>query len=99
MLALGGHYVDKGLLSLRSTQKLTRRFLDYALRHKLVRSRDHSTWEPTVGNLAMQVNAGDTGYQQAPLAYAWNEVREMLSVGPLPRTNIAAIHDMDMEVS
>ena len=78
MLAMGGGYVDEGLLSLRSTQKLTRRFLDYALRHKLVRSRDHSTWEPTVGNLAMQVNAGDTGYQQAPLAYAWNELREML---------------------
>ena len=99
MLAMGGRYVDNDLLSLRSTQKLTRRFLDYALRHKLVRSRDHSTWEPTVGNLALQVNAGDTGYQQAPLAYAWNELREMLSIGPLPRANIAVIQDMDMEVS
>ena len=52
-----------------------------------------------MGNLALQVNAGDTGYQQAPLAYAWNELREMLSIGPLSRANIAVIQDMDMEVS
>lgn len=96
MLAMGGRYVDKDLLSLRSAQKLARRFLDYALRHKLVRSRDHSTWEPTVGNLAMQVNAGDTGYQQAPLAYAWNELREMLSAGPLPSVNTTSIQNMEV---
>ncbi len=95
-LARASRYVDQPLLHFPTTRKLAQRFLAYALRHKLVRSQDHSTWEPTVGNLTIQVNAGDTGYQQAPLAYAWNELREMLSVGPLPDANVSSIQHMEV---
>ncbi|MFL5627455.1 MAG: hypothetical protein ACJ788_17905 [Ktedonobacteraceae bacterium] len=95
-LARAGRYVDQRLLHFPTTRRLAQRFLAYALRHKLVRSRDNSTWEPTVGNLAIQVNAGDTGYQLAPLAYAWNELREMLSVAPLPDSNVSTIQHMEV---
>ncbi len=63
-----------------SARKLVAGFVAYAVRHRLVQCTGKYTWVPTIGDLAVKVHPGDVGYRQAPLAYAWNELQEMLSL-------------------
>jgi 1-acyl-sn-glycerol-3-phosphate acyltransferase len=79
-LAEAGRFVDQRLLNPRTARKLARRYVDYTLRHHIVRTTERNRWEPTIGDLVIQVRPGEVGYKQAPLAYAWNELQDMLSV-------------------
>ncbi len=79
-LGLAGRRVDRRLLDRRKVRRLARSYLKYAVRRRLVRRAGRRTWRATPGSLTIQVARGEAGYRQAPLAYAWNELQEMLSV-------------------
>jgi hypothetical protein len=79
-LAATGRHVDERLLHPRSARRLTARYLAYATRRGAVRRLGRDLWVPTPGSLTIKVRPGDVGYRQYPLAYAWNELQEMLAV-------------------
>lgn len=79
-LSAMGRCVDPRLLSSRSAKKLARNFLKYAARHHLVRAAGYAAWIPTIGSLELHVSASDVGYRHSPLAYAWNELQDLMSV-------------------
>ena len=79
-LAEAGRFVDQRLLNPRTARKLAMRYVYYTLHHHIARTIERNRWEPTIGDLVIQVRPGEVGYRQAPLAYAWNELQEMLSV-------------------
>jgi len=78
-LAAAGRHVDQRLLRAGSARKLAAGFLAYAAPHGLVQRTGKYTWVLTIRDLAIKVHPSDVGYRQAPLAYAWNELQEMLS--------------------
>jgi len=79
-LAETGRHVDERLLAHQPARKLAASFMHYAERRKLVYSRAHDLYEVASCDLAMEVRAGGTGYNKYPLAYAWNELQDMLQV-------------------
>lgn len=79
-LMAANRYVDQRLLYPHTVRKLARSYLQYAVRQDFVHSKDSHTWAPKISNLTIKVASGDVGYRQARLAYAWNELQEMLSV-------------------
>jgi len=82
-LTAANRHVDQRLLSRSAVKKLAEDFLHYALRYGCVHPLGRNMWAPKIGNLTIKVPPGDVGYRQAPLAYAWNELQDMLSVGAL----------------
>jgi hypothetical protein len=83
-LKLAGRRVDRRLLNARQVRRLARAYLKYAAQRRLVRRAGRRTWRATIGSLSVQVPQvprGEVAYRQAPLAYAWNELQDMLSVG------------------
>jgi hypothetical protein len=81
-LVAAGRHVDRRLLRLSSARRLAAGYLAFAARRGLVRRLGRGKWlalpfDPTVPALP-----GDAGFVNAPLAYAWNELREMLSSVP-----------------
>ncbi len=79
-LAKTGRNVDQNLLKQDLTRKRAKSFLAYAERHELIRRIGAYTWELTLNETAIQVRPREVGYDQSPLAYAWNELQEILSV-------------------
>ncbi len=79
-LAETGRHVDERLLAHQSARKLAASYMQYAERGKLVRRRARDLYEVASCDLAMEVRAGGTGYNEYPLAYAWNELQDMLQV-------------------
>jgi hypothetical protein len=79
-LAAAGRQVDKRLLQPQQARERVQAFLHYAERHGLIQRADSLTWKPTAGDMVMKVRPGETGYGDAPLAYAWNELQDLLSV-------------------
>ncbi len=82
-LTAANRFVDQRLLYPHTIRKLARSYLQYAHRQDSVHTLDSHTWAPKISNLTIKVAPGDVGYRQAPLAYAWNELQEMLSVHSL----------------
>jgi 1-acyl-sn-glycerol-3-phosphate acyltransferase len=80
LLFEAGRWVDRQLLSTRTARRRAASFLKYALREKLVRRIGRSTWIAVPSSLSIQVRPGEAGYERYPLAYAWNELQEMLAI-------------------
>ncbi|HEY7420033.1 MAG TPA: hypothetical protein VH593_32945, partial [Ktedonobacteraceae bacterium] len=79
-LVRAGRYVDRRLLSPRKVRKLAKRFLRYVQRHHMIKPAWPQKWIPAITDLSMEVRPGDVGYRDAPLAYAWNELQDLLKV-------------------
>lgn len=79
-LALEGRHVDAHLLDLHGARKRANGFLAYAEQRALVRRGEHGAYIPTVAEPPMRLRPREVGYDQAPLAYACNELEEMLSI-------------------
>lgn len=77
-LAGAGRHVDGRLLSPRGARQRARGFLAYARRHALVRQARDGGWEALPPRPMPSVPLGGVGYPVAPLAYARNELEEML---------------------
>lgn len=73
-----GRYVDRRLLSARRARKLARGFLDFAQTWGFVRKEGEALWSARADNLVMEVPPGEVGYRINPLAYAYNELQDML---------------------
>ncbi|MHB8600028.1 MAG: hypothetical protein ACYDER_24860 [Ktedonobacteraceae bacterium] len=91
MLAQAGRLVDTQLLHPRTARKLVIGYIRYAQRQGLIWRSGYTSWIPTIGSLTIEVRPGEYGYRQNPLAYAWNELQELLSVatssvGPVSET-------------
>ncbi|HLX39189.1 MAG TPA: hypothetical protein VKR42_01595, partial [Ktedonobacteraceae bacterium] len=78
-----GRLVDTRLLHSHTARKLAMNYLQYAERQHLVKRTGRTSWIPTIGSLTIEVRPGEYGYRQNPLAYAWNELQELLSVTTL----------------
>lgn len=78
LLVEEGRLVDARLLHSPAASKLLIRYLRYAERQHLVRRTGRTSWIPTIGSLTIEVRPGEYGYRQNPLAYAWNELQELL---------------------
>lgn len=79
--ALGRH-VDARLLHAADARRLATSYLNYARRHRLVKTIGDGGWSATKEATEITVGYEEVGYRAAPLAYTWNELREMLSVEP-----------------
>lgn len=77
-LAAAGRRVDARLLHTRSARRAITRYLRFAARHGIVRRTEQGAWQALPINLELDVRPGETGYVRFPLAYACNELREML---------------------
>lgn len=80
MLAEARRLVDTRLLRSRTARKLVTGYLRYAERRSIIRKAGRNSWIPTIGSLTIEVRPGEYGYRQNPLAYAWNELQELLSI-------------------
>ncbi len=80
LLAETGRLVDTRLLRSRKARKLVNGYLRYAERQSIIRKMGRISWISIVGNLTIEVRPGEYGYRQNQLAYAWNELQELLSV-------------------
>lgn len=91
MLAQAGRLVDTQLLHPRTARKLVIGYIRYAKRQGLIRRSGSTSWIPTIGSLTIEVRPGEYGYKQNPLAYAWNELQELLSVSTLSASRVSGI--------
>ena len=82
-LAALGRHVDERLLSKRGARRRARGFLAYAWRKELARPmRDREgCWEALSPRAMPPVPLGGVGYRVAPLAYACNELDDLLAEG------------------
>lgn len=83
-LAADGRRVDPALLDSRASRRLIARFLRYCERHGLVQRRHRDAWTATIGDMVMYVRPGEVGFRLYPLAYAWNELRDLLGEAAIP---------------
>ncbi|HLJ80953.1 MAG TPA: hypothetical protein VKT52_05655 [Ktedonobacterales bacterium] len=82
-LATAGRHVDAALLSHRAAHRAVARYLAYAQRHGLVRHAKHGRWLAIPRDLTIQpqTQLGQAAYASQPLAYAWNELLDLLGTG------------------
>jgi hypothetical protein len=82
-LAAAGRHVDGRLLRSGTARRAVARYLRYAARHQIVRragaGAGRDAWVALPAALEVRVRSGETGYTRFPLAYAYNELREMLA--------------------
>jgi hypothetical protein len=79
-LAAEKRHVDRRLVTRRGARRRVRRYLAFAERTGAVARAPRGLWTALPFDPAVRVLPGDPGYRVAPLAYAWNELQEMLSV-------------------
>ncbi len=79
-LAAAGRHVDARLLAPAGVRRAAAAFLAYAVRHGVAERAGAGRWRATPGELEFAVAPGEVGYSRWPLAYAWNEYRELLSL-------------------
>jgi hypothetical protein len=79
-LAEAGRHVDWRLLTPQGAQHKVTRYLSYARRHDIVRRAGRGVWRVYRSIEPLDVPLGHVGYALAPLTYACNEYKEMLSV-------------------
>ncbi len=105
-LAESGRHVDQRLLQSADMRRLAAAFLMYASRHGLVYRTGHNTWKPRPEKISslsadntipIAVPTGHVGYDQAPLAYAWNDLQDMLSVDGTLKVGIASLSPVDSD--
>ncbi len=89
MLTQAGRLVDTQLLHPRTARKLVIGYLRYVERQHFVKRVGRTSWIPTIGSLTIEVRPGEHGYEQNPLAYAWNELQELLSVTTLSADRVS----------
>src|SRR5215472_2236198 len=103
-LAEAGRHVDQRLLQSVDARRLAAAFLMYAARHGLVYRTGRDTWKPhpekvpallADNTIPIAVPTGHVGYDQAPLAYAWNDLQDMLSVNGASPLEIASLSSVD----
>lgn len=101
-----GRHVDQRLLQSVDMRRLAAAFLMYAARHGLVYRTGHDTWKLrpekmsslSVDNtIPIAVPTGHVGYDQAPLAYAWNDLQDMLSVDGTLKVGIASLSPVESD--
>jgi hypothetical protein len=80
LLAEAGRLVDTRLLRSRMARKLVNGYLRDAERRGTIRKMGRNSWIPTIGSLTIEVRPSEYGYRKNPLAYAWHELQELLSV-------------------
>lgn len=81
-LASSGRHVDARLLMATGARRLAAGFLRYCIRRGYAQpTRLDGQWRAVPGELEISVAPGEVGYPSLPLAYAWNECRELLSIG------------------
>ena len=86
-LEAAGRHVDSRLLRTSDAHKVAEGFLAYAARHGLVRPVDGCKWKSIAHEENIEVWPGEVSYDQTPLTYAMNELREMLSVDLIADTH------------
>jgi len=89
-LAAAGRHVDVRLLEPTGVKRATAAFLAYAARHGVAERAGAGRWRATPGELEFTVAPGEVGYPRWPLAYAWNEYRDLLSLDPTSNTRPVA---------
>lgn len=77
-LAISGRHVDAALLNPRSTRRTVARYLAYAQRSDLALRTKSGRWRPIPRDLTVHTNPGGNSYASQPLAYAWNELLDLL---------------------
>ena len=88
-LAAVGRRVDPRLLRPHAARRLVARFLRVAARRGYVRRAATGAWQALpaalegMGALESLIQPGETGYTRNPVAYACNELREMLGEAAL----------------
>lgn len=80
-LAAAGRNIDPHLLAPGGSRGRAERFIAYCARRGLARRAGAGRWRAEPGEMTISVAWGDVGYPTQPLAYAWNEYHEMMSVG------------------
>ncbi len=80
LLAQAARPVDRRLLHARTARRLVTRYMRYAEREGLVRRKGRASWIAVAGSLTVEARPGEYGYEQNPLAYAWNELQELLRI-------------------
>ncbi|HUY78342.1 MAG TPA: hypothetical protein VMV29_16335 [Ktedonobacterales bacterium] len=95
-LATSGRNVDPRLLRQASAWRLVGGYIRYAERHGILRRVARRRWAIADSLPALDVAPGGVGYPQAPLAYAYNEFEELLSVSRAARS-APAIHATEPE--
>lgn len=83
-LAAAGRHVDPALLNSRSCHRLVARCLAFCERRHLIERKGRDIWTYTIGDMVITVGLGEVGYDQLPIAYAWNELRDLLATAPIP---------------
>jgi hypothetical protein len=79
-LQAAGRRVDERLLVPEEARAIAGAFLAYAHRRKLVLRLGGKFWEARQPRPMPPIPRGEVGYEAAPLAYARNELEEMLAV-------------------
>jgi hypothetical protein len=80
-LAQAGRHVDARLCSPASARGHAGNFLAFARRQGIVRRARGRRWEALPPRPMPHIPLGQVGYPQAPLAYALNELEELLAEG------------------
>jgi hypothetical protein len=79
-LAASGRHVDERLLGGRAARRLAAAYLAFAARCGLVSRAGGDAWAAAPFDPTVPVRAGEPGHHRAPLAYAWNELQELLAL-------------------
>ncbi|HEX8036662.1 MAG TPA: hypothetical protein VF510_22580 [Ktedonobacterales bacterium] len=79
-LAGQGRHVDTRLLDPLKARKRVASYVRYLARRKLLRRIPRNRWQLSTPLRPIQIPPGEVGYKHEPLAYAWNELQEMLTV-------------------
>jgi hypothetical protein len=105
-LAETGRHVDQRLLQSVDMHRLAAAFLMYAARHGLVYRTGRDTWKPHLEKMSslpagdiisIDVPTGHVGYNQMPLAYAWNDLQDMLNINGTSMLEIASLSSVDSD--
>jgi hypothetical protein len=97
-LHASGRHVDTRLLRLGRPERLARAYLGYARRRGLMQPDGAGRYVPSLGDLSISVAPREVGYHQQPLAYAYNELGELLSLdAPGSDTSgISGVHSLPL---
>jgi hypothetical protein len=86
-LAAAGRAVDPRLLRLSSATRRARGYLAYVEHRGLVRRLGRARWRPDFGDQEIKVGPREVAYNDVPLLYAYNELRDLLSVSSVSLLN------------
>jgi hypothetical protein len=82
-LYAAGRHVDEYLLTPGKARASARAYLRFAHRHGIVHPTGAGRWAPVVGDLSIAVAPREVGYRAQPLAYAYNEWQDLMSLDAL----------------